>query len=127
MQTKAQKKRKLMTTKERRSTLFRYRIVITIPPWTVFVMAGAIGFALLRTPQLVTSIVSFCLTVAAVLCVWIARKQVRALRYDVHGALNDINSVSDDDEELTHKLEDYDPETFHLKKVNGKRSSRVSE
>jgi hypothetical protein len=50
---------------------------------------------------------------------------VRALRYDVHEALNNIGN---DELELGEfDTIDNSPETIRLKKVNGKRSARVSE
>jgi hypothetical protein len=128
VQTKRAKEREKMTAKMRRSTLFRYRIVITVPPWSVIVMASAIGFGLLTKPILATNIVSFVLVVASFICVWMSRRIVRGLRHDVHEALNNINN---DDSGLILKTDEYDPEdepkTFRLKKVNDQRSARVSE
>jgi hypothetical protein len=92
-------------------------------------MASAIGFGLLTKPMLATNIVSFVLVVASLICVWVSRRIVRGLRHDVHEALNNINN---DDDELILKLDEYDPDeaepkTIQLKKVNGQRSTRVSE
>lgn len=123
--TKMQKKREALSAKVRKTTLFHYRIVITLPPWGVLVMAGAVGVGLVSQPMLVTNIVSVAATgIAVVFCV-VARRIVKALRFEVHEALNNIGS---DELELT----DYEPkpETIRLKKMghtNGSRSSRVSE
>jgi hypothetical protein len=119
-----------MTSRERRSSLFRRRIVIAVPEWSVFAVAGAIGIGLFNKPMLVANMLAFILCVLSVVCVWVARRQVRALRYDIHEALNNINyPYAEVEEEIGAKptLEDYEPEKFHLKRVNGKSSSRVSE
>lgn len=109
----------------RRASIFKYRLVITMPPWAVFVMAGAIGLALLTKPLLVTNVVSIIIVIMALILIYVSRRQVRALRYEVHEALNNIGN-----EDL--ELDDFDPidnrpETIRLKKVNGRNSSRVSE
>jgi hypothetical protein len=112
------------TAKQRKATLFRYRLVITMPPWAVLVMGGAIGLAFLRTPEIATNAISFALVFASLVCVVISRRHVNALRHDIHEALNNIGNDSD---EIEHELVDYEPEAFQLKRVNGKRSARVSE
>jgi len=89
-------------------------------------MAGAIGVALVIQPMLVTNVVSLVITTVALILIYVAKRQVRALRYDVHEALNNIGN---DDLELSDTFEPIDnkPETIRLKRVNGKRSARVSE
>jgi hypothetical protein len=116
----------MMTAKMRKASIFKYRLVITIPPWGVLAMAGAIGIALVSQPMLVTNVVSIIITTVALILIYVARRQVRALRYDVHEALNNIGN---DDLELDDTFETIDntPETIRLKRVNGKRSARVSE
>lgn len=88
-------------------------------------MAGAIGIALVSQPMLVTNVVSIIITTMALILILVCRRQVRALRYDVHEALNNIGN---DELELGEfDTIDNSPETIRLKKVNGKRSARVSE
>jgi hypothetical protein len=109
----------------RRASIFKYKIVITLPPWGVLVMAGAIGIALLSGPMLVTNIVAITTTVVALTLVYVARKQVGALRHDVHEALNNINN---DNLETLHEVPPVDgPEPIRLKRVNNYPNSRVSE
>lgn len=118
-------KRQMMTAKMRKASIFKYRLVITMPPWGVLVMAGAIGIALVSQPMLVTNVVSIIITTMALILILVCRRQVRALRYDVHEALNNIGN---DELELGEfDTIDNSPETIRLKKVNGKRSARVSE
>jgi hypothetical protein len=113
---------------KRKSDLFRRRIVIAVPDWSVFVVAGAVGFGLLDKPLLVTNIICLVTTVVALVTVWLARRQLRALRYEVHEALNNINTA---DDELIQEVSEPPAEPITLKKidnrVNGKRSTRVSE
>jgi hypothetical protein len=91
----------------------------------VLVVAGAVTIGLVKEPMLVTNIVSCVVTFTSLVFVMVARRIVKALRFEVHEALNNIGN-----EELV--LEEYEPkpETIRLKKMgraNGSRSSRVSE
>jgi hypothetical protein len=121
-------RREPMTRRQRRSSLFHYRLIITIPAWGVFVMAGAIAIALLAKPLLMTNIIALIVTAVALLLIKISRREVKHLRYEVHEALNNIgnedlilNGYGDD-------IIDNRPDaTIKLKKVNGNSSSRVSE
>src|SRR4029077_12931884 len=123
--TKAQKKRDTMTAKQRKSTLFRYRIVITMPPWGVLVMAGSAGFVFLTRPLFVTNVISIVLVVVGLILVIRSRAMVKALRHDVHEALNDIGN-----DELVLGSDypaDEQTETIRLKRINNTNgSSRVS-
>jgi hypothetical protein len=122
--TKRMKERELMTTRLRKSTLFRYRIIVTMPPWSVFLLAGAIALGLMARPMLLVTIISIITTALSLILVTVARRQVTALRYDVHEALNNIGN---DDLVLEDFDPDPEPERIVLKRMNGKRSSRVSE
>ena len=123
--TKAQKKRDTMTAKQRKSTLFRYRIVVTMPPWGVLVMAGATGFVFLTRPMFATNVISIVLVVVGLILVIRSRAMVKALRHDVHEALNDIGN-----DELVLGSDypaDEQTETIRLKRINNiNGSSRVS-
>lgn len=122
--TKKHNRREPMTKRQRRSSLFQYRLVITMPTWGVFVMAGAIGIALLAKPLLVTNIVALIVTTVALLLVKVARREVKKLRYEVHEALNNIGN---DELELGDYIDNRPDATIRLKRVNGNSSSRVSE
>jgi hypothetical protein len=89
-------------------------------------MAGAVVFGLLAKPLLLTNIISVVCVALALVLVTAARRSVKALRFDVHEALNNIGN----DELELGEYEDAPPETIRLKKMdntNGHRSSRVSE
>ena len=123
-QTRKQKREQL-TTKMRKSTMFRYRLIITMPPWAVLIIGAAITIGMVAEPMVLTNIVSVAAAAISVVLAFVARRTVKALRFDVHEALNNIGN---DDLELA----DYEapPETIRLKKMdhtNGHKSSRVSE
>jgi hypothetical protein len=88
-------------------------------------MGGAVAIALVTQPMLVTNIISVAVAGTCVVLLVVARRNVKALRFEVHEALNNIGN-----EDL--ELEDYEPkpETIRLKKMdhtNGRKSSRISE
>jgi hypothetical protein len=115
-----------MTKKMRTSHLFCRRIIIPIPTWGVFVVSAAAVIAYLAGPMLVTNIVSVVCVAISIILVTIARRQVNALRHDVHEALHNIGNDDEDDDEdqpypVTEKV------TLKKMKVNGTTSARVSE
>lgn len=118
-------KRDQMTSKMRKSTLFRYRIVITMPPWGVLVMGAGIAIGLFTQPMLITNIVAVICALFAVVFIYVARRSLNALRHDVHEALNNIGN-----DEIETAPYEVPAETIRLKKMghtNGTRSSRISE
>src|SRR5215475_10427990 len=123
MKTNA-RKRQLMTKKQRTASLFHRRIIITLPPWSLLVLVPTIFIGMIGHPMLVTNIVSFVLVSVSLILVIVARRQVRALKHDVHEALNNINDEDDIEDEyadITEKV------TLKKMKVNGTKSARVSE
>lgn len=116
--------RDAMSIRMRKATLFHRRIIVTVPPWAIWLIAAATFLSGLARPIVLVTIISIITTVLSLGLVIIARRQVRALRHDVYEALHNIGN---DDLEL----EDYDPEPpaekIILKRMNGHRSSRVSE
>jgi hypothetical protein len=98
--------------KRKPSNLFKTRIVIAVPPWGVFVVAGAIGVAIFDRLAFVTEVISLVAAILAISCAWVARRMVRDLRYQVHEVLNDIGNdelevVADPEPEAAvFKLED---------------------
>ena len=99
----------------RMGDLFRRKIIFTVPPWGVPIIAGAILFGLVKTPMLVNSVVAFVLSCTALGLIVVARRQVRELRYAVHSALNDIENEDIESESVQSYLTDI-PE---IEKVNG--------
>lgn len=90
-------------------------------------MAGAVGIALVTKPLLVTNVISLIITALALVLILVSRRQVRALRWDVHEALNNIGNEDLELEDFDPETVDNRPETIRLKKVNGRTSTRVSE
>ena|SRR5215475_873413 len=127
MKTNA-RKRQLMTKKQRTASLFHRRIIITLPPWSLLVLVPTIFIGMIGHPMLVTNIVSFVLVSVSLILVIVARRQVRALKHDVHEALNNINAEDDDEDDIEDEYADITEKvTLKKMKVNGTKSARVSE
>ena|SRR5215831_1041631 len=112
--------RKIKTSKERKATLFRYRIIITVPSWGVPVVAGVSAWALLVHPILLTNIICLTTSIACLILTYAAGRLVRKLRFDVHEALNNIGN-----DELDEVVTDM-TEHISLRKINDQPSSRIS-
>lgn len=122
--SKRKRERAMMTAKQRKSTLFHYRIVITVPPWGVLPVAGAVGIALLARPMFVTNVISIVLVMVGLILVIKARAIVKALRHDVHEVLHNIGN--DDAPPDDFPVEDGE-EIIRLKRINNTNgNSRVS-
>jgi hypothetical protein len=118
-----------MTKKMRVSHLFCRRIIIPIPSWGLLPVSLAIIIGLIGRPMLVTNIISVSCATVSIILVIVARRQVRALKHDVHEALHNINADDDDDEDDDTPVPYPTDEHITLKKmnVNGTASARVSE
>jgi len=117
-----------MTKKQRTASLFHRRIIITLPPWSLLVLVPTIFIGMIGHPMLVTNIVSFVLVSVSLILVIVARRQVRALKHDVHEALNNINAEDDDEDDIEDEYADITEKvTLKKMKVNGTKSARVSE
>jgi len=92
----------------KRSDLFKRRIVITVPPWGVIVVAGAIGAAILDRFALVTEIASIVMVAVMLVFVLTAKRIVKELRYQVHDVINNIHN-DDIDEEISEDAEANEP------------------
>jgi hypothetical protein len=88
----------------RRPSLFQRRIVITIPPWGVVVVAAAIAGAILDRFAMVTEIISVILCFISLVAVLTAQRIVKNLRYQVHAII-----TNQDNEDLNEEIEE--PET----------------
>jgi hypothetical protein len=121
---KRKKERALMTTKQRKATLFRYRIVITVPPWGVLPVASAVGIALLARPMFVTNVISIVLVILGLILVIKASAIVKALRHDVHEVLHNIGNEDAPADDFP--VEDGE-EIIRLKRINNSNgNARVS-
>jgi hypothetical protein len=101
--------------------LFKRRIVISISPWAVPLIALAIGTALIFKLTAFTNVICLAITFGCVFSAWRFRQQMRDLRYSMKHAQNGV----DEDDEI-EQYEDY-IEKIPVKAINGSRNARVSE
>lgn len=83
--------------------IFRRKIVITVPPWAILPLAGgvAVGLIIPVSFHLMADIVSVVLTALALIQMIVARRMLKAARWDIHRMLRDIGNedIPDDAEE----------------------------
>lgn len=77
----------------KRSPLFQQKILITIPPWGVFVFTAAVCVAIIYAAQIVAIAICVILTAVAAIAVWSAYKQLNEMRHQVHNILHDIENL----------------------------------
>jgi hypothetical protein len=87
--------------------LFRSRILISLPPYSPWVIGGGLAIAIfvpsgLRT---MTNIVCLIAATVSVFCAYLVRRELRELRFRVHSILHDIDNdqltLDDDDDNVT--------------------------
>jgi hypothetical protein len=105
--------------------LFRRRIIITMPPWAPYIIAGGVitSAFIPAVLMMITEIVCVVATFLAVLFTLLVRKELREMRYNVHALLNDI-----DNDTLPENVTDFPVKVIPpgtIGKVNGDRSSKV--
>jgi hypothetical protein len=83
--------------------LFLRKVVITISPWAVPVLAGGVigGIAIPVVFDRVVMVISFTITLFALIQILLARKMLKQARWDIHRMLRDIGNedIPDDAEE----------------------------
>jgi signal transduction histidine kinase len=82
--------------------------VITVPPWGVIVVAGAIGAAILDRFALVTEIASIIMVAVMLVFVLTARRIVKELRYQVHAIITNQDN-EDVEEDISDEVEAKEP------------------
>lgn len=72
--------------------IFRRRIIITLPPWGVPIVAAAAGIAIGVQLEFLYVVIMTILVVAAFVGVTVEHRMVRDLRYMIHNILYDIEN-----------------------------------
>ena len=110
----------------RRPDLFKRRIIITIHPWAIPLIALALGTSIAFSLNTTTNVICLIITFGVVFTGWRMRQQMQDLRFQVHEILNNLEN-HDLDEDIEQESDEPKPDRINLKRVNGKRNSRVSE
>lgn len=112
--------------------IFRRKIIVTFPPWAVFVFGAVIGVSI--GVQITRMFVIFLLiiTLCALTATWAQHRMVNELRYSIHNLLHGIendNRYPHDEPATFAGYMQPEIERIPLKDVsakNGHSSSRVS-
>lgn len=99
----------------RKTNLFNKRIVISLPPWGVAVVAGVSALAIFDNFTVVTNAVALLMTALSVVFMFTARRMLRGMRYQIHHILNDIGNDELTDEEAAEPQDNVAP-IFDMKK-----------
>ena len=100
---------------------FRRKIVITIHPWAVPFICISVALPIVFSFTVVGDMVLLGIAATALVMVWRMAKIVQGIKYDVHHILNGI------EDDLEAPVKEDKPERITLKRMNGQRSTRVSE
>lgn len=107
--------------------VFRRKIVITIKPWAVPVLALAVALPLVFKFSYIYNAIEVATVATSIILVWRMSRIVNSLKYEVWHLLH---GVSEDDEDDRYAAwmdkPDEGVEKVNLKRVNGQHSSRVS-
>lgn len=112
--------KKLFRKRRRPTELFRRRIIITMHPWAVALLALGLAVAIVTRLDTVMNAISVASALTALGVVLIARREVANLRHDYRRALV---VMDDDDEPLEHETE---IPAKPIRLVNGTSNSRIS-
>lgn len=107
--------------------VFRRRLVITIHPWGVPILALAVALPLVFKFSYIYNAIEVAIVATSIVLVWRMSRIVNSLKYEVWHVLHNIDEDGEDDRYaawMDKQTDDVDK--INLKRVNGQRSARVS-
>lgn len=111
--------------------VFRRKLVITIHPWGVPVLALAVALPLVFKFSYIYNAIEVAIVATSIILVWRMSRIVNHMRYEMWHILHGINESDEDDRYAAWMdkptIDDDDTPRITLKRMNGKRSARVSE